>query len=85
MLVETIKEEDVAPLRIHVMKERETVMGLLMELVMMGMQDVKETSSVEVIIAKSLVNITMKKMIAVRKHNFLISIQLYQYVVTSDK
>ena len=65
------------------MKERETVMDLVMEVVMMAMQDVKETLSVEVIIARSLVNITMTKMIAVRKHNFLISIQLYQYVVTN--
>ena len=38
----TIKVEDVALQRIHVMKERETVMDQVMVVVMMVMQDVKE-------------------------------------------
>ena len=68
VLVETIKEEDAVPLIIHVMKERETVMDLVMEVVMMAMPGVKEILSVEAIIVRSLVCITMTKMIVVKKH-----------------
>ena len=38
----TIKEEDVVLQRIHVMKEKGTVMDQVMVVVMMVMQDVKE-------------------------------------------
>ena len=65
----TIKEEDAALLRIHVMKEKGTVMDQVMEVVMMAMQVAKEIFCVEAIIARNLVTIIMKRMIAVRNRN----------------
>ena len=61
----TTKEEDVALLRIHVMKEKVIVMDLVMVVNMMAMPDVKELSCVEVIIVRSLELITMRKMTVV--------------------
>jgi len=63
---EIIKAEGAVHLRTLVMKERVTVMDLVMEVVMMAMQDAKEIFCVEAIIVKSLENIIMKKMIAVK-------------------
>ena len=61
-----IKEEDVVLQRIHVMKEKGTVMDQVMVVVMMVMQDVKEILCVEATIAKKMVHFTMKRMTAVR-------------------
>ena len=66
-----IKAEDVVHLKIHVMKERETAMDLVMEVVMMVIQVVKESLCVEVTTARNLVRTTMKRMIAVRNHRHL--------------
>jgi len=52
--------------RIHVMKEKEIAMDQEMEVLMMVMQDVKETLFVEAIIVFSLVLIFIPKMIAVK-------------------
>ena len=41
-VVAITKAEGVVHLKIHVTKERETVMDLVMEVVMMGIQDAKE-------------------------------------------
>ena len=49
------------------MKERETVMDVVMEVLMMEMKVARETSYAEVITAYSLVFTTMKKMTAARK------------------
>ena len=65
-VVEIIKVEDVARLKNLVMKERETVMDLVMEVVMMAMKDAKENFSVEAITANSLVCTTTRKTTAVR-------------------
>ena len=62
----TIKEEGVVHQRILVMKEKVTVMDLVTEVVMMAMQGVKGNLCAGVIIVRSLANIIMKKMIAVR-------------------
>ena len=62
----TIKVGDVALLRIHAMKEKETVMDQVMVEVMMVMQDVKEILCVEATIARNLVHFTMTRMTAVR-------------------
>ena len=69
VLEEIIRGEDVVLLRIHVMREKETVMDLEMEDNMMDMQGVREILYVEAIIVNSLELITMKKMIAVRNQN----------------
>ena len=69
VLEEIIRGEDVVLLRIHVMREKETVMDLEMEDNMMDMQGVREILCVEAIIVNSLELITMKKMIAVRNQN----------------
>ena len=69
----TIKAEGAVHLRTLVMKERVTVMDLVMEVVMMAMQDVRENFCVGAIIARSLENIIMKKMIAVKN---LLQLQL---------
>ena len=66
MLAETTREEDAALLRILAMREKETVMDLVMEVVMMAMKDAKENFSVEVITANSLVCTTTRKTTAVR-------------------
>jgi len=62
----TIKVEGAVHLRTLVMKERETVMDLVMEVVMMAMQGVKDNLCVGATIARSLENIITRKMIAVR-------------------
>jgi len=62
----TIKEEGAVHLRILVMKERETVMDLVMEVAMMAMQVVKENLFVGVIIVRSLERIIMTRMTVVR-------------------
>ena len=49
------------------MKEKETVMDLVMEVVMMVMQVVKENLFVAATTASSLVPTIMRRMIAVRK------------------
>ena len=69
VLEEIIRGEDVVLQRIHVMREKETVMDLEMEDNMMDMQGVREILGVEAIIVNSLELITMKKMIAVRNQN----------------
>ena len=66
MLEETTMAEDVVLLRIHVMKEKETVMDPVTEVSMMDIKDVSQVWSVEVIIAENLVFTIMKKMIAVK-------------------
>ena len=68
-MVVTIKAEDAVPLRILAMKEKEIVMDPEMEADMMVTEDARGTLSVEVTIVKSLVTITMKKMIAVRENH----------------
>ena len=50
------------------MKERETVMDLVMEEVMMAMLDVKEVLSVAAIIVNNLELIIMKRMTAAKNH-----------------
>ena len=65
-MVVTTKEED-AVLQTHlVMKEKVIVMDLMMAANMTVMLDVREILYVEVIIVKSLVLTSMKKMIVVR-------------------
>ena len=66
MLVEIIKEEDVAHQRILVMKERVTVMDLVMEVVMMVIKAARENLYVEVTTARNLVPTIMKKMTVVK-------------------
>ena len=61
--VEIITEEDVARQRIHVGTERETVMDLQMEELMMDTQDVVEILFVEATTARSLVSTTTRRMI----------------------
>eukprot|EP00092_Neocalanus_flemingeri_P056749 GFUD01067318.1.p1 GENE.GFUD01067318.1~~GFUD01067318.1.p1 ORF type:complete len:297 (+),score=61.61 GFUD01067318.1:1-891(+) len=65
-VVEIIKDEDVVLQRILVMKEKETVMALVMVVVMMVVLGVKEVLCVEAIIVKSLVHSTMKRTTAVK-------------------
>ena len=62
----TFKEEDVAPLRILVMKEKATVMDPVMEVAMMVIMDVREILYAEATIARNLEYSTMKKTIAVK-------------------
>jgi len=69
VLVETIKEEDVVLQRILVMKEKETVMDLVMEVNMMDTEDVREILCVEATIVNNLDIITMKRMIAVKNQD----------------
>jgi len=69
VLEEITREEGVAPQRIHVMKEKETVMDLVMEVNMMDTEDVSQDWFVEPIIAESLVSTFMRRMIAVRSHH----------------
>ena len=66
MLVEIIKEEDVAHQRILVMKERVTVMDLVMEVVMVVIKAARENFYVEVTTARNLVPTIMKKMTVVK-------------------
>jgi len=54
--------------RILVMKERETVMEQVMEVLMMETEDVVETLCVAVTTVSSLVLTTMTRMTAVRDH-----------------
>jgi len=65
----TIKAEGAVLQRTLVMKERVTVMDLLMEVVMMAMQGVKEFLCVAVIIVRSLVPTTTTRMTVVRNQN----------------
>ena len=67
-MVATIKEEDAALLRIHVAKEKGTVMDQVMGVSMMAIMDAKELSCVAVIIVRSLELITMRKMTVVNSH-----------------
>jgi len=60
------KEGGVVHLRILVMKERVTVMDLVMEVVMMDMLAVKEILFVEATIVRSLDYSTTRRMTAVR-------------------
>jgi len=79
----TIKAEGAVHLRTLVMKERVTVMDLVMEVVMMAMQGVKENLFVAVIIARSLVHIIMTRMTVVKNQNQRIHqllIQLHQHL-----
>ena len=69
----TFKEEDVAPLRILVMKEKVTVMDPVMEVAMMVIMDVREILYAEATIGRNLEYSTMKKTIAVRS---LLQLQL---------
>ena len=69
VLVETIKEEDVVLQRTLVMKEKETVMDLEMEVNMMDTEDVREILCVEATIVNNLDIITMKRMIAVKNQD----------------
>ena len=66
MLAETTMARDAALLRIHVMREKETVMALVMEVSMMDMLAVREILSVVPTIAENLVSTIMRKMTAVR-------------------
>ena len=59
-------QEDAAPLRILVRKERVIVMVQLMEVVMMEIAVAKEVWFVEATIARNSVYTSMKKMIAVK-------------------
>jgi len=65
----TIKAEGAVLQRTLVMKERVTVMDLLMEVVMMAMQGVKENLCVAVIIVRSLVPTITTRMTVVRNQN----------------
>ena len=69
-VVEIIKVEDVALLRNLAMKERVTVMDLVMEVVMMAIQDAKENYCVEAIIVEGSGHTSMRRMIVVRNLNF---------------
>ena len=60
---------DAVLLKILVMKVRVIATGPEMEADMMVTEDARGTLSVEVTIVKSLVTITMKKMIAVRENH----------------
>ena len=62
----TFKEDDVVHLRIRVMRERETVMDLVMEVNMMVMKDVKEILCVAATIVYSSDHIIIPKMTVVR-------------------
>ena len=78
VLGETFKEDDVVLQRIHVMKERETVMDLVMEVNMMVMKDAREILCVAATTVRSLVITITRRMIAVRNQfKFMI---LYFYV-----
>ena len=66
VLEEIIRGEDVVLQRIHVMREKETVMDLEMEDNMMDMQGVREILCVEAIIVNSLELTTMKRMIVAK-------------------
>ena len=65
-MVVIIKQEDVVPQKILVMKVKETVMGQVMGEAMMVIKDAKEILFAAVIIARDLAYSTMKKMTAVR-------------------
>ena len=84
MLGETIKEDDVVHLRIHVMKERETVMDLMMEVNMMVMKDVKVILCVAATIVRSLVITTMRKMTVVR-NQFKLMCDSYTFIEIKQK
>jgi len=64
--VEIMMVRGVVLQRIHAMKEKEIAMGQEMEVLMMVMQDVKETLFVEVIIVFSLVHTFIPKMIVAK-------------------
>merc|ERR1712002_97691 len=57
---------DAAPQRTLVERERETVMELVMEVIMMETRGVNQALCVEVTIVRSMVIITTRRMIAVR-------------------
>ena len=65
VVVEITKVEDVALQRSLAVKVKGIVMGLVMEVNMMEMPDVKEIFFVEATIVKSLVITTMRRMTAV--------------------
>ena len=69
MLEETTRVEDVALLRTPVMRDRVTVMDLVMEVAMMAMLVARENSNVAAIIVNSLEITTMRRMTAVRNHD----------------
>ena len=66
-MVVTTKEEDAVLQKNLVMKERETVMDLVMVVVMMAMLDVRGISYVAAIIVNSLVLTSMTKTTVVRR------------------
>ena len=68
-MVEIIKAGDVVLQRTLVMREKETVMGQVMEAVMMVMMAVKVISCVAATTARSSVTIIMKRMIAARNQS----------------
>ena len=65
-VVAITKAEGVVHLRVLVMKEKETVMVLVMEVAMMAIEVVEETLSVEATTARSLVLTITRRMIVVR-------------------
>ena len=73
----TTKAEGAVHLRTLVMKERVTVMDLVMEVVTMAMQGAGENLYVGVIIVRSLVLTTMTRMIVVRNHHHLQQLLMY--------
>ena len=60
------------------MKEKETVMVLVMVVSMMDMRDVKEILYVEVTIARNLDITTMRRMIAVKNRVIEIDTEIYR-------
>ena len=68
VLEEIFREEDVVPLRIPVMKVRETVMDLEMEVSMMDTKDVKEILFVDPTIVSSLEPTSIPRMTVVKDH-----------------
>ena len=72
-VVVTIKEEDAVLQKNLVMKEKETVMDLVMVVVMMVIMDVKEILYVEAIIARSLVHSTTAGTTVVRNQELQLS------------
>ena len=76
---EITKVEDVALQRSLVVKVKGIVMGLVMEVNMMEMLDVKEILFVEATIVKSLVIITIRRMTAVSNQWGLVESFLFLY------
>ena len=65
------QEEDAVLLAILVMKEKETVMVLMMEVSMMVMRGVKEILSAAAIIARNLAFTSTRRMIVVKNQKLL--------------